>query len=75
MAMTFIDLYQGLMENNVPSLEEAAEDQTLSLADVSDDIPHEKISDTDTPPHQDNHQTQSSRDSRPHRLENTLKPS
>jgi hypothetical protein len=57
------------------SSQSAAEDQTLSLADVDNDISHEQISNTNIPPHWDNQPTPPSHDSRPQRLENTLKPS
>ena len=53
----------------------AAEDHTLSLANIGDDIPHEQTNDTGDPAHRGDHSIPLSHDSRPQRLDNTLKPS
>ena len=47
------------------SSQSAAEDLTLSLANVDDDIPHEQSSNTSDPKHRNNHATPSYHDSRP----------
>ena len=56
------------------SSQSATEDQTLSLADVDDYIPHEQTSGIDAP-HRDHNPTSFTHDPRPQCLENTLKPS